>query len=155
VRLTVSGGECKQADGSLSCLHRVQTVQQPVRVRTCQPSAVLYQRLLTTPLLRPFAACRCPLPPLQFFNTLFWQCSIGVCVDKSVDDVGFVEKVMQDIPNRFAVNKGQVSTAVCNTRTWRRGKGQGGELRSVVGSCVGVSSHRRLLLAEQVSTVLH
>lgn len=44
----------------------------------------------------------------QFFNTLFWQCSIGVCVDKSVDDVGFVEKVMQDIPNRFAVNKGQI-----------------------------------------------
>jgi hypothetical protein len=25
-----------------------------------------------------------------------------------VDDVGFVETVMQDIPNKFAVNKGQV-----------------------------------------------
>jgi hypothetical protein len=55
------------------------------------------------------AACCCShCCCLQFFNTLFWQCSIGICVDKNVDDVGFIEKVMQDLPNRLAVNKGQV-----------------------------------------------
>lgn len=45
---------------------------------------------------------------VQFFNVGFWQCSIGVCVDRSVDDKGFIETVMQDLPGRLAVNKGQV-----------------------------------------------
>jgi len=48
------------------------------------------------------------LLPLQFFNTIFWQCSLGICVDRSVDDVGFIETVMQDLPNRLAVNRKQV-----------------------------------------------
>jgi hypothetical protein len=73
----------------------------------------------------------CPVL-LQFFNTLFWQCSIGVCVDRSVDDVGFVETVMKDLPNRFAVNRGQVRLCMpVSGGTWGRMwcKGAGGEAR--------------------------
>lgn len=50
----------------------------------------------------------CPLPPLRPCKNNNRQCSVGVCVDRSVDDVGFLEKVIADLPNRLAVNKGQV-----------------------------------------------
>lgn len=37
----------------------------------------------------------------QFWNTIFWQCSVGTCVDKTVDDVGFLDMVISTLPARF------------------------------------------------------
>ncbi len=39
----------------------------------------------------------------QFWNTIFWQCSVGVCVDKSVDDVGFLSQLTGSLPSKFGV----------------------------------------------------
>lgn len=45
----------------------------------------------------------------QFWNIPFWRCSVGVCADSSVDDVGFIDKVIQDMPRRLnTVKKGQI-----------------------------------------------
>lgn len=40
-----------------------------------------------------------PPPPSnsQFFNNGYWTCSVGVCIDKNVDDIGFLEQVGQSL----------------------------------------------------------
>jgi hypothetical protein len=44
----------------------------------------------------------------------FWRCSVGVCADSSVDDVGFIDSVIQDMPRRLGtVKKGQVWENYC------------------------------------------
>jgi len=41
----------------------------------------------------------------QFWNAIFWQCSRGVCIDKQVDDVGFLDKVVSQLPRRLGSSK--------------------------------------------------
>jgi hypothetical protein len=42
---------------------------------------------------------------LQFWNTIFWQCSMSICIDKRVDDVGFLDKVVSQLPQRLGSSK--------------------------------------------------
>jgi len=41
----------------------------------------------------------------QFWNTIFWQCSRGICIDKNVDDVGFLDKVVAQLPQKLGSSK--------------------------------------------------
>ena len=38
----------------------------------------------------------------MFWNLPWWRCSVGVCIDSSVDDIGFIEKLTATLPGRFA-----------------------------------------------------
>lgn len=44
----------------------------------------------------------------QFWNIPFWHCSVGVCTDPNIDDVGFIEKVLLLLPTRLAVDRRRV-----------------------------------------------
>lgn len=44
----------------------------------------------------------------QFFNNGFWSCSVGVCIDKTVDDVGFLEQVVSQLPAKFGADESRV-----------------------------------------------
>lgn len=44
---------------------------------------------------------------LQGWNVPFWRCQGAVCAE-NVNDVKFIETVIQDMQRRFAVKKGQV-----------------------------------------------
>ncbi|KAI8471377.1 MAG: hypothetical protein J3K34DRAFT_520610 [Monoraphidium minutum] len=37
----------------------------------------------------------------QFWSVPFWQCSVGICSDPAADDVGFIEAVVADLPDRL------------------------------------------------------
>jgi hypothetical protein len=50
---------------------------------------------------------------LQFWNTIFWRCSVGVCIDKGVDDVGFLDQVLTQLPNRFRAKDVSGGCMVC------------------------------------------
>lgn len=45
---------------------------------------------------------------LQFWHIPFWRCSVGICRPPELDDVGFVEQVLQDLPTRLLVTPGKV-----------------------------------------------
>jgi hypothetical protein len=45
---------------------------------------------------------------LQFWNIPFWRCSVGICRDESVDDMGFIEKVVDDLPKRLPLKPNHV-----------------------------------------------
>lgn len=44
----------------------------------------------------------------QFWNIPFWHCSVGVCADPAVDDVGFIEKVVLTLPSKLAVDRRRI-----------------------------------------------
>jgi hypothetical protein len=82
----------------------------------------------TAEFTSPWRSCLPPpavLPLLQFWNTIFWRCSRGVCIDSGVDDVGFLDQVLTQLPRRFRAK--DVS-----------GGGGGGAGHGVVGLCVCV-----------------
>lgn len=70
---------------------------------TCQLLLLLLLCLAVALKLLPLSL----LP--QFWNIPFWRCSVGVCSDSSVDDVGFIDQVLQDMPRRLQVKSKQVS----------------------------------------------
>ncbi|GBF97532.1 hypothetical protein Rsub_10455 [Raphidocelis subcapitata] len=43
----------------------------------------------------------------QFFQIPFWKCSVGICRDPKLDDAGFIEDVVKDLPARLPMTKGQ------------------------------------------------
>jgi hypothetical protein len=57
-----------------------------------------------------------PLTPalllLQFWSIPFWRCSVGICRDPATDDMGFIEKVVADLPKRLPLKPGHVSHAL-------------------------------------------
>lgn len=48
---------------------------------------------------------------LQFWHIPFWRCSVGICRPPDLDDVGFIEKVVADLPMRLLMTPGKVSDA--------------------------------------------
>lgn len=54
-----------------------------------------------------------PLQP-QFWRIPFWRCSVGICRDPSIDDMGFIEKVVVDLPKRLPLKPNHVSVGVCS-----------------------------------------
>lgn len=68
----------------------------------------------------------------QFWNTIFWRCSNGVCIDSGVDDVGFLDQVLTQLPNRFRAKDVYLSgtsaggmmvyTMLCRSRAMRAGR---------------------------------
>jgi hypothetical protein len=49
---------------------------------------------------------------LQFWSIPFWRCSAGICRPKELDDVGFIEAVIADLPKRLPMAPGKVSDLV-------------------------------------------
>jgi hypothetical protein len=37
-------------------------------------------------------------PARQFFQNGFWSCSVDTCMPKEIDDVGFLERVVTQLP---------------------------------------------------------
>lgn len=54
------------------------------------------------------STCLPQTQPPQFWSIPFWSCSVGICSDKTADDVGFLEKVITDMPERLALAPGKV-----------------------------------------------
>jgi hypothetical protein len=46
----------------------------------------------------------------QFWNSRFWPCAQGVCLDPTIDDLGFLEQLMERLVALLPVNKQQVGT---------------------------------------------
>ncbi|KAI8475593.1 MAG: hypothetical protein J3K34DRAFT_40086 [Monoraphidium minutum] len=44
----------------------------------------------------------------QFFNNGFWLCSVGECIDKNIDDIGFIEQVVSQLPGKFGADSNRV-----------------------------------------------
>ena len=44
----------------------------------------------------------------QFWNSKFWDCAQGHCLDKETDDVGFLEKLMVKMVKDLPVKRDQV-----------------------------------------------
>jgi hypothetical protein len=49
---------------------------------------------------------------LQFWSIPFWRCSAGICRPKELDDAGFIEAVVADLPTRLPMAPGKVSATV-------------------------------------------
>ncbi|GBF89407.1 hypothetical protein Rsub_01979 [Raphidocelis subcapitata] len=43
-----------------------------------------------------------------FWNNPFWHCSVDVCADPSIDDIGFIEKVFLELPARLSMDRKKV-----------------------------------------------
>ncbi|KAF8062893.1 VAD1 [Scenedesmus sp. PABB004] len=44
----------------------------------------------------------------QFWSVPFWRCSVGICRPPGLDDVGFIEAVIADLPTRLAAAPGRL-----------------------------------------------
>jgi len=44
----------------------------------------------------------------QLWNLPWWSCSAGSCVDKNIDEVSYMETVLQMLLSKFPVNKNKV-----------------------------------------------
>lgn len=111
-RVCVRSSSSCQQDGCSS-------IKQPVcacsPALTCPPSLAS----LTLPSVSQHNTLH-----LQFWRIPFWRCSVGICRDPSIDDMGFIEKVVADLPKRLPLKPGHVSVSVvcacaCLFAAWR------------------------------------
>ncbi|GBF93297.1 hypothetical protein Rsub_06029 [Raphidocelis subcapitata] len=44
----------------------------------------------------------------QFFQNGYWSCSVDVCIDSWIDDVGFIDQLLYQLPGKFAADPNRI-----------------------------------------------